>query len=216
VKIDLEIKKTARFIFFPALLKIVKAGRKEKQLADMVEIGNSLGFDRNLTENIERCLISEKLITPSQHGGILLIDGKKVAMSALGRAVTEIRTQTIFTVFENQELKTELECWAGDHGCQITVGESIPDIIALPYFVSLIDRTLLDTEAWNLYLEYRAVEDTDQDYVHLFKACIIVDGIRNMKLPDYDPVFCFDLRDKHSIQLIIKSVELAKNIVDKG
>ncbi len=211
---DLEIKQKARFAFLPKLIEIGKEGRI--QIVEMVDIGESLGFDRDLTEQIEKYLISETLITPSKHAGIISINGLgEVAMSSLGRVVTEIRTQTIFTVFNNQELKTEIEKWAGEH-CQITVGESIPDIVAIPYFVSVIDRTLLGKEAWDLYLEYREVDDTDPDYVPLFKTCIIVDGIRDMKLPEFDPVFCFDLREKHSVQLIIKSIELAKNIVDNG
>ena len=98
---DLEIKKKARFIFFPALLEIAKAGRKD--LADMVEVGNSLGLDRNQTEKIEKYLIAENLVTPSQHGGILSRDGiGKVAYSSLGRVVTEVRSQTILTSFDDQ------------------------------------------------------------------------------------------------------------------
>jgi hypothetical protein len=212
---EIEIKKKARFMFLPRLIEIAREDRKE--LADMAEIGNSLGFDLDLTEKIERYLISENLISPSQHGGIISIDGRKVAWSSLGRVVTERRNETIFTVFEHEELKSELEKWAGEHGCQVTVGECLPDIVAIPFFVCVIDRTVLGKEAWDLYLEVRAVDDTDPDDVPFFKACIIVDSIRDkMALPEYDPVSCFDLRDKHSIQLIMKSIEIAKEIIDKG
>ena len=122
---------------------------------------------------------------------------------------------TKFTVFDNQKLKAALEKWAREHGCQIAIGEKIPDIVALPYFISIIDRSVLSKEAWDLYLEVREINNTDQSYASLFKACIIVDGIRDkMALPEYDPVFCFDLRHKHSIPLMKKSIEIVKEIVD--
>ena len=214
----LEIKMKARFAFLPKLIEIAKEDRIN--IPGMVEIGNSLGFERDLTENIERYLISENFLKPSQHGGILSRDGiGKVAMSSLGRVVTEIRSQTIFTIFDNEELKSALKKWARDNGCQITIGENIPDIVAIPFFACVIDRKVIGKEAWELYLEYRQVDGDDPDYVPLFKACIIVDGIRDirdMKLPQFDPVFCFDLREKHSIQLVINSIEIAKNIVDNG
>ncbi len=213
---EIEIKKKARFTFLPKLFEIAREDTEE--LVDIAELGKGLGFDRDLTEQIERYLISENLLRPSQHGGIVSIDGiGKVARSSLPRLVTEIWSQTIFTVFDNQKLKAALEKWAGEHGCQITIGEKIPDIVALPYFISIIDGSVLSKEAWDLYLEYRKVDDTDQSYAPLFKACIILDSIRNkMALQEYDPVFCFDLRDKHSVQLVIKTIEIAKKIVDNG
>ena len=210
---DLDIKQKARFAFLPRLIEIAKGGRET--LVDMISIGRSLGFTSDLTEKIELYLISENLISPSQFGGIISIEGiGKVAWSSLPRLVTENRVQTIFTVFEgNLELQLEIKCWAENHGCQITVEENIPDIVAIPHFVSVIDRAFLGKEAWELYLEYREVDD-EPDNDPLFKACIIVDSIRDIKLPDFDPVFCFDLREKHSIQLIINSIEIAKQIVD--
>ena len=211
---DLEIKKKARFSFLPRLIEIAKEDREE--IADMTDIGKSLGFERDLTEKIERYLISEGLTNPSQNGGIISFNGRQVAISSLPRVVTEIRSQTIFTVFDNQELKSGLEKWAGGHGCQITIGERTPDIVAIPFFACVIDRTVLGKEAWDLYLEYRKVHDTDPSSVPLFKACIIVDSIRNMELPEFDSVLSFDLREKHSIQWILKSIEIAKEIVDNG
>lgn len=211
----MKIKKQARFSFLPKLIEIVKKDRAE--IADMAEIGKTLGFDIDLTGKIERYLISEKLVKPSQHGGIILIDGiGEVAWSSLPRPVTEIRSETIFAVFDNQELRSGLEKWAGEHGCQITTGERKPDIVAIPFFACVIDRMVLGKEAWDLYLEYREVDDTDLGYVPLFEACIIVDSIRNMELPEFGPVLSFDLREKHSIQWILKSIEIAKEIVDNG
>jgi hypothetical protein len=212
---DLEIKKKARFAFLPRLIEI--AGEDRKELAYMLEIGKSLHIDRTQIEDIEKYLISEKLIRASQHGGIISVErtGKAVAYSSFPRVVTEIWSQTIFTVFDNKELKTEIEKWAGENGYQITIGESIFDIVFIPFFVCVIDRRLLGKEAWDLYLEVREINNTDQSYASLFKACIIVDGIRDkMALPEYDPVFCFDLRHKHSIPLMKKSIEIVKEIVD--
>lgn len=214
---DLDIKQKARFTFLPKLIRIAKEERDE--IADMVEIGKSLGFDRDQTEKIEKFLISDKLVSPSQHGEIISIErtGKAVAYSSLGRVVSEIRNETIFTVFNNQKLKSALEKWAADHACQITVGECSPDIIAIFNFVSVIDRTLLGKEAWDSYLEYRKFDDTAPDYVPLFKLCIIVDSIRNnMSLPEFDFVLFCDLRNRHSIQMMLKSIGIAKEIVDNG
>lgn len=211
----LEIKMKARFTFLPKLIEIARGDRKE--IPHMVDIGNSLGFDRDLTENIEKYLISENVLNPSQHGGILSLNGiGKVAHSSLGRVVTEIRSQTIFTSFDDQELKSELENWAGKHNCQITVSESIPDIVAIPFFACVIDRRVLGKEAWDLFLEIR--RDGDESMFSNFNACsIIIDGLRNsVHLPEYGPAFCCDLMEKNSIQWILKSIQIAKEIVDNG
>jgi len=216
MKMDLEIKQKAkaRFAFLPRLIEIAKEGRI--QIAEMVEIGKSLGFDRNLTEQIERYLISEKLITPSKHGGIISINGMgEVAFSSLGRHVTEIKNETIFAVFNNPELMAEIECWAGENGSQITIGESPPDIVAIPFFACVIDRRVLGQNAWDLYLEYMKKED--ESISPTFNpCCIIVDNLRNsIYLPEYGPVFFCDLIEKNSIQWILKSIEIAKQIVDE-
>ena len=198
----------------PRLLEIARENRQD--LADMVEIGRTLGLERKDIEQIERYLLAEKFLRPSQHGGIVSIDQLgQVAWSSLPRVVTEHWTETIFTVLDHPELQTALEEWAGNHGCQITAGESPSDIAAIPYFIAVIDRTILGKEAWEFYLEFRADTFQDQDD-QPSEVCILVDPIRTMEMPTYDPVLCFDLRESHSIPWIVKAVEFAKDLVDRA
>ncbi|MCK4390615.1 MAG: hypothetical protein KAV83_10325 [Desulfobacterales bacterium] len=133
--------------------------------------------------------------------------------------------RTIFAKFDNQELKAELEKWANDNRCEIYWGSYEPDIVGIPYFVSIIDRNVLGLEAWELYLAFQKndftltvlgeeievkSDDQEEGEPNDNSVCIIVDGIRNIELPNNEIILCIDLKGEHSIPWIIKSVDFAK------
>jgi hypothetical protein len=60
----------------------------------------------------------------------------------------------IFAKFDNDALATALERCAKRIGCVVFWGEDPPDIIAIPYFVGVIDRRSQGEGAWQSYLEY--------------------------------------------------------------
>ena len=127
---------------------------------------------------------------------------------------TGIRDKTVFAVFDNKKLKSELERWVIKNNCKLCWGvPRTPDIIAIPYFVSVIDRNVLGEEAWEMYLRYY---DNDEDVPEYWQTevCIIVDDKRDMELPRYDQVLCFDLRYEESIRWIINAVDMAKNMAN--
>ena len=127
---------------------------------------------------------------------------------------TKIWDKTVFAVFDNKKLKSELERWIIENNCELCWGDPrTPDIIAIPYFVSVIDRNVLGEEAWKMYLGYYDNDEDDLEYWQT-ETCIIVDDKRDMELPRYDQVLCFDLRYEESIRWIINAVDMAKNMAN--
>ena len=125
---------------------------------------------------------------------------------------TETWDKTVFAVFDNKKLKSELEKWVIENDCKFCWGvPRTPDIIAIPYFVSVIDRNVLGEEAWEMYLENWDNDEDNPEYWQT-EACIIVDDRRDMELPGYDQVLCFDLRYEESIRWVINAVDMAKKI----
>ena len=125
---------------------------------------------------------------------------------------TEIHDKKVFAVFDNKKLKSELEKWVIENNCELCWGvPRTPDIIAIPYFVSVIDRNVLGEESWEMYLRYYDNDEDDPEYWQT-ETCIIVDDKRDMELPRYDQVLCFDLRYKESIRWVINAVDMAKKM----
>lgn len=125
-------------------------------------------------------------------------------------------TSIIFAQFDNQELKSKLETWARNRNCRIWWGEpNSPDIIAVGYFVSIIDRDIVGRESYESYLAYTS-EANAGDEICDETVCVIVDNIRNIELPNLDIILHYDLRDKRSIPWIIHSVSMAKESIDSS
>jgi len=119
----------------------------------------------------------------------------------------------VFAVFDNKKLKSELERWVIENNCELCWGvPRTPDIIAIPYFVSVIDRNVLGEEAWEMYLSYHNNDEDDPEYWQT-EVCIIVDDKWDMELPRYDQILCFDLRYEESIRWVINAVYMAKKMV---
>ena len=118
-------------------------------------------------------------------------------------------TRTIFAEFENLQLKAQLKGCAKDIDCKIYWGEpNSPDIIAVPYFVSIIDRGVVGKEEWKTYLEYEQQVNDDN-------TCIVIDHNEVMELPKKKNVFQYNVANKNSITQIISAVKEAKEDLDK-
>lgn len=65
------------------------------------------------------------------------------------------RLNTIFASFSDEGFRRKLEALASQLRCQIYWSEDPPDIVAVPWFVALADRSVLGDDAWALYEEYR-------------------------------------------------------------
>ena len=79
------------------------------------------------------------------------------------------RANTIFASFEHRPLRKRLEMAAHDLGCAVYWSEHPPDIAAIPWFVAIVDRAILGSDAWSIYEQYHA-EIEDQE------ACILIDN----------------------------------------
>ena len=210
----LDEKKAARVIFFPKLREIAQIGNQE--LKNMEEIGKDLGFDLKATERIEDILAAEGLIRYDDYHRRISLKGddKEIAYSAKPRFVWENHNETVLALFDHEKLKAELEKWAIKNNSKISWGDPrSPDVIAIPSFALIIDRRFMDTESWDLYLEFS--NDYDGDGVEYWqtKPCIIIDGIRDMELPRFNQVMLFDMEFDESIQWIIRAVAMGKEML---
>jgi hypothetical protein len=61
---------------------------------------------------------------------------------------------TIFASFSNEGFRRKLEYLASQLQCQIYWSKYPPDIVAVPWFVAVVDRNVLGAEAWTLYEKY--------------------------------------------------------------
>lgn len=114
--------------------------------------------------------------------------------------------KTIFCQFDNSELKSKIEECAKKMDCDIFFGEpSSPDLIAIPYFISIVDRSLVGDECWNEYLRY--CKETDDD-----TPCLIVDNNKDLPVPKIKNkiVSHFDLTDRSKIEKIIEIIKYAR------
>lgn len=64
------------------------------------------------------------------------------------------RLNTIFASFSDEGFRRKLEALASQLQCRIYWSEDSPDIVAVPWFVAVVDRKVLSTDAWTLYEEY--------------------------------------------------------------
>src|SRR4030042_2912663 len=65
--------------------------------------------------------------------------------------------KVILARFNNDALAAALEKCAESIGGSVFWAEDPPDIIAAPFFIGIIDRTLLGEKGWQSYLDYLAV-----------------------------------------------------------
>jgi cell division protein FtsZ len=101
--------------------------------------------------------------------------------------------KNIFCQVENKELSIELEMLAREMNCTIRRGEPFtPDILATPYFISIVDRNLIGEEYWNLFLQF--CRETKDD-----TPLIIVDELPHLELPDHKNILLVDLKNPQAI-----------------
>jgi hypothetical protein len=85
--------------------------------------------------------------------------------------------KTIFCQFDNSTLKVEIEKLAKELGCRVYSGEPGSfDIIGVPYFISVVDRSLVGRQAWETYMQYCRVTG-DQT------PCLIINGRDGLEFP---------------------------------
>jgi len=85
--------------------------------------------------------------------------------------------ETSFCQFDNKDLLAVIEKHAAELGCKVYHGEpGSPDILAIPYFVAIVDRNIVGEETWDCYSDYC-------NEVNNKIPCIIVDDLDMGGLP---------------------------------
>jgi cell division GTPase FtsZ len=102
----------------------------------------------------------------------------------------------IFYQVENKNLKLELERLSRERNWTLREGGAFtPDLVAIPYFISIVDRSLIGEECWNVFLEFCRESRDDT-------PLIIVDNLRHLKLPDHKNITFVDLNNPQSFEEI--------------
>ncbi|MCC7264227.1 MAG: hypothetical protein IT369_17085 [Candidatus Latescibacteria bacterium] len=65
-------------------------------------------------------------------------------------------TNTIFAAFSQEGFRRKLEQLALELDCRVYWAEYPADLIAIPWFVAIVDRRVLGDHSWCLYEQYRA------------------------------------------------------------
>lgn len=100
--------------------------------------------------------------------------------------------ETIFLLSDNTDLRAFLEELAPRIGSKIYYGDTFSlDILAVPSFVVVVDRNLMDRAHWDVYLSY--CDETKDD-----TPCLIVDNLIDLVLPPNAYSHHFDLSDPSS------------------
>lgn len=113
---------------------------------------------------------------------------------------------TILAIFNNEQLKTELEKWASANEVKIFWGDpSSPDIIAVPCFALIVDRNVIDKESYQSYLEYiKEIKETN--------VFIAFDDNNILELPKNEVVIKINPTNKNAIKWIIENINNAKKL----
>ena len=77
--------------------------------------------------------------------------------------------ESIFIQIDDPQLSTTLLSSVQEISCSLIDGDGL-DILAIPFFVSVVDRTIVGRNEWNDYLNYR-IEFGDKT------PCIVIDNI---------------------------------------
>jgi len=129
---------------------------------------------------------------------------------------TPMWKKTIFAQFENLKLKNVLIEWAKEHQLNIVWGNpEHPDMIACPSFALVIDRNLIiENQIYSQYLEYIDEVNLDGELKELrdTSICIIIDNIKDLKLPLLDVVLQVDINQDHAMKTFLHNLELASKI----
>ena len=129
---------------------------------------------------------------------------------------TPMWKKTIFAQFENLKLKNVLIEWAKEHQLNIVWGNpEHPDMIACPSFALVIDRNLIiENQIYSQYLSHIDEGNSDGELKELrdTSICIIIDNIKDLKLPLLDVVLQVDINQDHAMKTFLHNLELASKI----
>jgi len=107
--------------------------------------------------------------------------------------------KTIFTIFENPKLKNELKRFAINNSLKIFIGKpSMPDIIAMTYFLFIVDRNILGINIWNDFLKYNEEAKPIGEYY------ILVDDREDLNMPKYGKSIQISIDKEDSIAEVMK------------
>lgn len=117
------------------------------------------------------------------------------------------RCNIIFCEFNNPKLRSAIEQCASEMGCRIEDGRpGDPDILAFPYFISIVDRNIVGKDTWESYLAYRTEVDEIIPGIEVMEVppCIVIDKIKHKER--LDNIFYYDIRKSSSVPKIINMI----------
>lgn len=112
---------------------------------------------------------------------------------------------TIFCQFKDTTLLNVIFEWAKSIDCDVMEGiKGMPDILAKPAFILIVDRNEVGKENWELYLEEMLYTESDI-------PCIVVDVSTDFASPRYSNIHYLPLKTESSMDIIIHTIKEAYN-----
>ena len=112
---------------------------------------------------------------------------------------------TILCQFNDTTLLNVIFEYAESINCGVMEGlKGMPDILAIPAFILIVDRNEVGKENWELYLEEMLFTESDI-------PCIVVDASTDFASPRYPNIHYLPLKTESSMDLIIHAIKDAYN-----
>jgi hypothetical protein len=118
--------------------------------------------------------------------------------------------RTVFCETNNSILKTALMEFAENNDCSLWFCENDdPDIHATGAFVQIVDRRLLGKRLWDEYVQF-----SDECYDDC--PCILIDNIRNWKMPQTKYIIHYDPDHQDTVPSIIRLIGEMRKEMDRN
>jgi len=118
--------------------------------------------------------------------------------------------RTILCLSEHSLLKSEIEKCAQDISCHLWHAEpDSADIYAVPRFVEIFNRNIINLSEWNDYVAF--CNQTFDDV-----PCIIIDDIQDISLPKTKAILRFDISNDDSVAGIIATIRDIRKQIDRN
>lgn len=145
------------------------------------------------------------------------------------KGATKVRVSgnnTIFTQINAPELQLMIKEWARQNDFKVWQGRpDYPDILAIPYCLSVIDRREVGSDLYQQYLGLNAeckwetdVDPNDGEVIDYSNKsiCIMIDDCLSWELPALDMVVRVDMSGENALNLVTSILDVSVHFVSGG
>lgn len=131
--------------------------------------------------------------------------------------------ETIFAQFDSEKWRVCLENCAASLKKKIVWGRrGHLDLLAVPAFVVVIDRSIIDASTYDAYLQMieecnpPAEQPLAGEHTRAYECCIIVDDLRDHAVPKLPVVLQLDPSNPCGAEWMLKALELSASTFERS